>query len=1036
MEPEEEISVVGVSETYSEVHMNSHPDPIVKTASLNSVPSPLVSYKLRLPASVSHGKLSSIQLDAIEHACQQHEYMLSSGGRTGFLIGDGAGVGKGRTIAGLIYENWRCGRRKALWLSVSPDLIEDSKRDLADIGAREIKISNLTSIKCGEKVKYPEGVMFLTYSSLIGQGRVPGKGLATRIDQIIAWVGKYFEGLILFDECHQAKNLCPGKHSRCSKTGSAVEALQNVLLKARVVYASATGASEPRNMAYMTRGIVAMEMVAMDMKLRGAYIARQLSFNGVDFRIEKIPKNFPKCTMERRKAVQDGKCVVIGIQSTGEAITEEEVEKKGQVLDFVSITKCTLLSLIRNHCPSPTQKEIRLLRNDKARSGTRPAPPKRARLDDALLKTGVSYESLCKATNIRCRLLKRIEDSMNDLPKNTLDYLIYKFGAPSKVAEGEKKRLIKTGGKVINQKRDDGVRGNLEATSIRGKKFIISEAASCGISLHSDRRVVNKRRRVHITLELPWSAESAIQQFGRTHRSNQINAPEYVLLASELAGEHRFTSLVAKRLESLGALTHGDRRANDRDLSHFHIDNTYGQAALKNVMGYITGEHVDCEPVFEIPNFRNDVTRSLTGAGLISPNGTMNIASLTISKFLNRIMGTNLAIQKSLFRYFTDSLETLVSRAKSEGTFDRGILDLGVSSAEHTRHTGTKLFERQHATGIAKDTERKLIVLVAATTDFVKAVNKYLKDIFFIHHQAHRKTMSEVKKLYSILTTSVKAKTIWNSQYTNSADKCIHVFQSQRSKSCNGFCQVGKSLQRIKVLCGSVLLCWSEIESVLRSQKTKDLNNDWTLLLQCLFFFTESSIRLESEIIDQVSGEVQPESNTFNNFLKTPEFRPEDYVRSNNQVVGFNTETTVDTTGVEFASMGTSIAFKTLKEQETQIKVDPEDKYVVVFFTNETRYRVRFTQVTQAKMYYEQVIQGILNVSGSSATSSLGSSGSDRSLRSSSDSSWGEEESDTDMEEVPADNEKIIKRQLKKSLSSDSGAADSDSGVERDSNKR
>lgn len=38
--------------------------------------------------------------------------------------------------------------------------------------------------------------MFLTYSSLIGQGRVPGKGLATRIDQIIAWVGKYFEGLV------------------------------------------------------------------------------------------------------------------------------------------------------------------------------------------------------------------------------------------------------------------------------------------------------------------------------------------------------------------------------------------------------------------------------------------------------------------------------------------------------------------------------------------------------------------------------------------------------------------------------------------------------------------------------------------------------------------------------------------------------------------------------------------------------------------------------------------------------------------------
>ncbi|CAB1115009.1 unnamed protein product [Ectocarpus sp. CCAP 1310/34] len=152
-----------------------------------------------------------------------------------------------------------------------------------------------------------DGVMFLTYSSLVAANR-DGK---SRLKQLLKWCGgKDFDGCILLDECHRAKNLYAAGGGAATKAGAAVVELQAKLPNARIVYCSATGASEPRNLGYMTRlglwgaigspfpggfkdfltavdgrGVGAMELVAMHLKQTGSFVCRTLSFSGCAFEL-------------------------------------------------------------------------------------------------------------------------------------------------------------------------------------------------------------------------------------------------------------------------------------------------------------------------------------------------------------------------------------------------------------------------------------------------------------------------------------------------------------------------------------------------------------------------------------------------------------------------------------------------------------------------------------------------------------------------------------------------------------------------------
>ncbi|KAI8441853.1 hypothetical protein MSG28_005537 [Choristoneura fumiferana] len=350
-----------------------------------------------------------------------------------------------------------------------------------------------------------------------------------------------------------------------------------------------------------------------------------------------------------------------------------------------------------------------------------------------------------RACSMKEELLAAIERLAKRLPPNTLDQLVDELGGTENVAEmtGRKGRVVQTeDGQILYESRSEAD-VPLETLNLTEKQrfmdgekdvAIISEAASSGISLQSDRRARNQRRRVHITLELPWSADRAIQQFGRTHRSNQVNAPEYIFLISDLAGERRFASTVAKRLESLGALTHGDRRATEtRDLSQFNIDNKYGRTALEAVMkaimkyetplvppprdyngdffqvyyhiAYKTSEICKLNDASGIPLWR-DIASALVGVGLIiNSESAPGVLSLdkdynNMSKFLNRILGMPVDLQNRLFKYFTDTLTAVMEQAKRSGRFDLGILDLG-SAGECVRRVRCVRYLRRHATGTA-----------------------------------------------------------------------------------------------------------------------------------------------------------------------------------------------------------------------------------------------------------------------------------------------------------------------------------------------
>ncbi len=768
-----------------------HPGDIVETKTMATVPLPVTNYRPALPQSViDNGTISNVQLEAIAMVGQQNDSLLPGGYRASALIGDGTGVGKGREAAGILWDNWRQGRRRLVWVSEKNDLMQDAARDFSGLGAGSDLLTNVTQAANGRWIFNPnsrmkswaswngkadikhEGVIFATYALLRSENKKGG----TRAEQLRKWLTGDDNGdgaYVLFDESHNLKNAVASVKNKGSKTGIAARQLLHDIPGLRTASLSATAATEISNLGYLDRlglwgpgtsfpggfmdfqtaigsgRMAAMELVARELKAQGKYISRTLSFKGVtqetvthelnedqkavyrtaarawqkvfqaaqttiadttnggrdarsrfnsEFRSAQLrffnvlvsTLKIPTAVKLAEESLAAGKSVVITLVNTNEAAQNREKEKanarKAQKIiegdeeneedeeEYDFGPKEMLVNLIEKNYPvqqwaddvDPNGKAIKVPVYTTDADGNRiPVTNPQAEAE-------------------RDELIAEINRDLH-MPGNPLDVLIEALGGRDKVAEltGRKERYDEATGKFISRGDPGTARKDINIAEM--KKFqngdkrvaVLSTAAGTGISLHADKGAKNQQKRVQITLQVGWSADKQMQMFGRTHRTNQAHAPEYIMLVSDLGGEKRFIATIARRLGSLGALTKGQKNASAgadmMDKVNFETDQ--GKAAARAF--YDSLEKNVSVPGSNIGGL--EVLRQLGVGREDKDSGEITISDAekrNVTRLLNRLLALDPDLQNAYYNYYYDLFEANVRAAIEDGTLDTGVKSL------------------------------------------------------------------------------------------------------------------------------------------------------------------------------------------------------------------------------------------------------------------------------------------------------------------------------------------------------------------------
>ncbi|ANW00818.1 strawberry notch-like NTP hydrolase domain-containing protein [Bradyrhizobium icense] len=274
----------------------------------------------------------------------------------------------------------------------------------------------------------------------------------------------------------------------------------------------------------------------------------------------------------------------------------------------------------------------------------------------------------------RDRLIEKLA-SLSPVP-GALDQIVQRFGTDM-VAEvtGRSRRVIRKCDRLIVENR--AASANLAETAAFmddvKRILVFSDAGGTGRSYHAELSARNRRLRVHYLLEPGWKADAAIQGLGRTNRTNQVQPPLFRPIATDVKAEKRFLSTIARRLDTLGAITRGQRQTGGQGLfrPEDNLESQYGRDALRQLyLLLVRGKVEGCS----LERFED-----ATGLKLTDTNGLKDELP-PITTFLNRLLALTIDLQNILFTVFEQLLSARIEGAVASGTYDAGLETLRAES--------------------------------------------------------------------------------------------------------------------------------------------------------------------------------------------------------------------------------------------------------------------------------------------------------------------------------------------------------------------